>query len=231
MVAPTTSPPSFENGNILVYVLIGIVLIGLLTAALSQNSDGGKDVDQERLLIRATEIQRYAAQVQKATTHVIQTGISETDLRFAHPKAANDYGTITTNPPAQVFHPDGGATEYRLPPVGIQETAGEWEFFGTSHIPQVGSDRADLIMVLPNVTLDFCTTINRQLGFDMEEPLPDGVGSSSCVYTSAASTRFDGEFSTPANALSGATFTRLPAQQACVACGTDYHYYYVLLAR
>ena len=37
-------------------------------------------------------------------------------------------------------------------------------FFGTSAIPQVGSDKADLIAVLPNVTLEFCNTINLQLG-------------------------------------------------------------------
>lgn len=231
------SSPS-ERGNILVYALIGIVLVGLLTVALSQGNDGGKDVGQEQMVIKGTEVQRYAAKVQQGVNTVLQNRVSETDLRFAHPKAPNDYGTITSNPAAQVFHPSGGAAEYAAPPVGVQVAAAPWEFFGDVSLPQIGSDRADLVMVLPDVTQEFCTSINKQLGFTNEDPtpFPDGVGAGGCLNGGNSSRFDDGTFSSSPNVIAdtvpkAASFTRTPAPQACVVCGTDYHYYYVLLAR
>ncbi len=223
-----------ERGSILIYVLLGIALLALLTAALRQSGDLGGDIDKERLGIKSTELQRYAAGLQQGVSTLIRNGVSETDIRFAHPDMPVEYGTITTTPEFQVFHPDGGNVEYRAPPTGITVTPTQtWEFYGDSDIPQVGSNRAELVMVLPNVTMEFCQAIDKQLGFDLgedndefpDDPTPD------CVYNGDPNWRFSGTFDTTPNALDAATFTRLPALQGCVTCGADYHYFYVLLAR
>ena len=111
----------------------------------------------------------------------------------------------------------------------------QWEFFGTSDIPQVGSAKAELLAVLPKVTVEFCESINRQLGFDAGTLPTDNVNGSSpdCVYSAVAADRFVGTFSAAPNTLDDATFTRLPALQGCVRCASssEYHYFYVLLAR
>ncbi|HPQ50816.1 MAG TPA: hypothetical protein PKZ89_04000, partial [Alphaproteobacteria bacterium] len=168
-----------ESGNIIVYVLIGIVLVGLLTAAI-RNVGGGKDnIDTEDLILKSGQIQRYAAELARGVSILLEKHVSEADIRFAHPDAAANYGLITNNPENQVFDVDGGRARYLLAPDGVNDGSA-WEFFGTSAIPQVGSDKADLIAVLPNVTLEFCNTINLQLGFDAGTmPVDDGVGSPS----------------------------------------------------
>lgn len=222
-----------ENGNILVYVLIGIVLIGLLTAAI-RNVGGFKDnIDTEDMVLKAGEIQRYGAELARGVNILLERNISESDIRFAHPDAAAEYGTITTNPENQVFSTDGGQATYRTPPVGVNDGS-LWEFFGTSDIPQVGSNKAELIAVLPNVTQAFCETMNIQLGFTAgTQPTDDAVGSPPCVK-GAGTNRFAGSFDDASpNTLDDTTFSKLPSYQACVQCSSDssYNYYYVLMAR
>lgn len=225
---------SREAGNIIFYVLLGIVLIGLLTMALRKTNEQSKDLDQEQIFIKSTQIQKYAAQVAQAVAYLQEKGVSETDMRFAHPKASGDYGTITTNPQNQVFHPTGGNADYQLPPTGLNDGS-KWEFYGTTDIPQIGSDKSDLIMVLPNITQEACQIINRQLGFDINTQ-PEDVASGAnpdCVYSTTAADRFTGAFDSTPNVLDDTTFSRLPVTQACVLCASDgtYNYFYVLNSR
>lgn len=232
MVQTRPAPASSQSGNILLYVLIGIVLLGLLTVALRMSGDAGKDPDQERNFIKATEIERYAAQLQLGVMNLIQRGVSENDIRFAHPLGSVLYGTITTTPENQVFHPTGGNVEYQLPPANINDGS-KWEFFGTSDIPQIGSAKPELIAVLPNLTLDACKAINQQLGFTPgTQPTDISTGTTpDCVFDNAAGSRFTGTYTATPNVLDSTTFSRLPVMQACVACSGRYHYFYVLLAR
>jgi len=224
-----------EKGSILLYILLGIVLLGGLTIALRSGGSGGaRNIDTEDLILKSNQVQKYGAEFASAVNDLIANGISEADIRFAHPDAASDYGVITTNPPNQVFGKLGAKATYRTPPLGVNN--GElWEFFGTTRIPQVGSDRAELIAVLPNVTESFCRTVNSQLGFTIDTMPTDNTNGSTpdCVMGSS-SNRFTGSFGDLSpNRLDSVTFSRLPALQACVYCatGATYNYYYVLLAR
>lgn len=227
----TLSPRPSEGGNILVYVLLGIVLLGLLTAALRQSSDQGKDLDQERLNIRATEVQRYGAEIAGGVARMIEAGISETKLKFAHPEGDSDYGLISDVPEEQVFSSKGGNIPYRRPPPHVNDGT-PWQFYGTTDIPQVGSDKAELIAVLPNVSPEFCTMINRQLKLGDTPPVDNSSGTTpDCVASMSPGHKFSGTYMFPANELDPATFVRLPVSQGCVSCGADYHYFYVLLSR
>ncbi len=220
-----------ESGNILVYVLLGIVLLGLLTAALRQSGDQGKDLDQERLNIRAGEIQRYAAQIAQGVAVMVEGGVSEAKLKFAHPQGDDDYGDITDDPPEQVFSSKGGNVPYKLPPPGVNDGT-LWQFYGTTDIPQVGSDKADLIAVLPNVSLEFCKIVNHQLKLGDTPPVDDSTSTTpDCVASLTAGHKFSGTYMDPPNELDPDSFTRMPSSQACVSCGSSYHYFYVLLSR
>ena len=225
-----------QSGNVIFYVLLGIALVGFLTVVLRRSDGGREDIDTEDLLLKATQVEKHASEVARAVATLLGEQVSEVDLRFAPPDDnSTAYGDITTTPSNQIFGTSGGKVTYRSAPDGIQTAVAPWEFFATSRIPQVGSDRAELIAVLPNVTQTFCDTINHHLGFAAGTMPTDVVtGSTPDCVKGAAANRFAGTFNdTTPNTLDSATFSKLPALQACVKCASDnsYNYYYVLMAR
>jgi len=235
-----------ESGNILFMILLAIVLIGALTVAIqSGNNAETSNIDDEALVIRASEIQRYASELERAVGYVLSNGHSEVDIRFAHGDAHADYGDLSadTDTTDQVFARDGGAAKYRTPPSSITTSAGQaWEFYGGTHMPQVGSARPDLIAVLPNVTQAFCDKINA-LNDQTTQPLDTGGSAASgnnagdCVDLGSVGRFGNGEeFYDPAvntpNTTDEASFTSKPAYQACVQCDSGANYFYhVLLTR
>lgn len=226
-----------ERGNLLFIVLLAVFLIGLLTVAIQSGMNSEtSDIDDERLAIKAGEVQRFASEVERAVLFLYNQGIGESQIRFAHPDADDDYGDLNadTDPTNQVFHPDGGAALYRSVPQGIQLNTSNWEFFGRTHAPGAGLEsRADLMIVLPNVSQGFCDAINRLNGQTDNQPLDPG-GSTGCVF-SGTSDRFDDTtqfITTGINEMNETSFTRIPALQACVQCSSgENHFYHVLLAR
>ncbi len=241
-----------ERGNILFIILLAVVLIGLLTAAIqSTNRPEGSNIDGETLVIRASEVQRYASELERAVNYIMKDGKSEGDIRFAHYDANADYGDITVADGTygfthQVFHPEGGAANYKAPPQGVNDGSA-WEFYGGTHIPGMGTaSRAELVAVLPNVTQAFCDKINEING--QSAPADTGAtaasgttNAGSCVNVGALG-RFDAtiQFYATANTMDETSFTQdpntsaaRPAPQACVSCtlGGGNHFYHVLLSR
>ena len=238
-----------ECGNVLFLILIAIVLIGLLTAAIqSTNRPEGANIDNEALIIRATEVQRYASELERAVKYIMENGKSESDIRFAHPDAPSDYGDLSADvdPSDQVFHLDGGAANYREPPDGINDGSA-WEFYGGTHIPGMGtSSRAELVAVLPNVTQAFCDRINM-LNNQSAAPVDPGAGVASgtnageCIHLEDDGRFRDGRtFFSSVNLMDETSFAQdpntsaaRPAPQACVTCtaGPANHFYHVLIVR
>ena len=231
-----------ERGNVLFMILIAVALIGLLSAAIMNggNTDSA-NIDDESLVIKASEVTRYASELERAVMYITQENAkSESDLRFAHPDNDAEYGNLASDfdPSDQVFHRSGGGANYRLPSSGVNDGS-KWEFYGGTAIPGAGSNRADLVAVLPNVTQQFCALINRNNGQTNTQPLDTGAGVASggnpgeCVNIGALG-RFDDsqQFYSTVNTFDIASFTQVPALQACVQCsGGAYHFYHVLLAR
>lgn len=225
-----------QQGNVIFYVLLGIVLIGLLTVALRSSNGTKEDIDTEDLILKATQVERHAQEVAQAVASLLSEQTSEAELRFAPPDDnSTSYGDITTTPTKQIFSPQGGKIPYRAAPPGVQTTPSNWEFFATSRIPQVGSDRSELIAVLPNVTQAFCQVMNQHLGFAAaSQPTDSSTGTSPDCVQGLNADRFAGTFNdTSPNVLDKTTFSKLPALEACVKCASDntYNYFYVLMAR
>ncbi len=219
-----------ENGNILIIILLAIALIAALTAALQGSGGQNGNIDKETLLLRVSEVQRYGSELERGVHYIMQNNLSEVDLRFAHPDADSDYGDLDSDSDKsdQLFAREGGAARYRPAPAGINDGSA-WEFYGNTALPDVGSDEAELVAVLPNVSAEFCTAMNRSIGFDGQ---PED--SSTCI-NSGASARFDDttQFDSSPNTTEETTFSIKPAVQGCVRCtGSDtLHYYFVLMAR
>ena len=248
-----------ERGNVLFMILIAVALIGLLTAAISQtNRPDGANIDKETLVLRVSEVQRYASELERAITFIQQNGISESDIRFAHYNAHADYGDLSVDPDKtdQVFDREGGGANYRDAPNGINDGS-SWEFYGGTHIPGMGrSDRAELVAVLPHVTQAFCDKINDVNGqtgtmSDDGASSATAISAGSCVNLGAIG-RFDAatQFYTTINTMnetSGSfvhdsnTSAARPAAQGCVTCSVDTnsangttderHFYHVIMAR
>jgi len=239
-------PHNPQSGNILFMILIAIVLIGALTVAIQSGNDSeSANIDDESMAIRASEIQRYASELERAIGYVVNNGKSEVDIRFAHSGAHADYGDLSADGDTtdQVFARDGGGANYRLPPSNILASAGQkWEFYAGTHLPQVGSARPDLVALLPNVTQGFCDKINA-LNDQTTQPMDTGAGTASgndagdCIH-GGSNARFgngneyyDPPTKTP-NSTDEDSFSRKPAYQACIQCADgSNHFYHVLMAR
>ncbi len=218
-----------EHGNVLIIILITLALLGALTVAV-QGTGSNNNIDSETLLIRAGEVQRYGSELERGIRYIMQNGVSEVDIRFAHPDADSDYGDLSadTDKSDQVFDRRGGGAQYRAPPNGINNDDA-WEFYGNTALPDVGSDEPELIAVLPNVTQAFCDRINTMIGYT-DQP----EDSSTCIH-SGASARFDDvtQFSSSPNTVTDSSFSVKPSMQGCVECtsASTYHYYRVLMTR
>ncbi len=225
-----------ESGNVIFFILMAIVLIGLVTAAL-RSGGGDANIDKESLFLKVTQARQHASELERAITFIMQNGASETDIRFAHPDAHSDYGVIATTPQFQVFSTQGGGAEYRLPPADVQIAAADWEFYSHTHIPGAGSSRAgfrraELIAVLPDVTLQFCAKINE---INNQTGAPDDNGGG-CLHDTGkrfgtATPPFDDTVTVNLLDETVASFSTTPAPQACVTCGGVRHFYHVLISR
>lgn len=219
-----------QNGNMLIIVLIAIALIAALTAAIQSGSRSNANADNETLLLRASQVHQYANELERGIYYIMQNGVSESDIRFAHPLAGNEYGDLSSDNDKsnQIFARDGGGAIYKNPPENVNN-GDKWEFFGQTALPNVGSELADLIAVLPNVSEDFCAVVNRSLGYEGQ---PED--NSSCI-NSDRSKRFGNtaQYAFSPNITEERSFSFTPAKEGCVKCTSDgsYHYFYVLIAR
>lgn len=222
--------PNKESGNVLIIILLAIGLIGLLTAAIQGTTNQQGHIDNETLIIRVSEVQRYASELERGIAYIMQNGYSESDIRFAHPNAPTDYGDLSADADKsdQLFAKEGGGAQYQDPPSNINDGS-SWEFYGQTALPEVGSDEAELVAVLPNVTQAFCERVNTILDYAAQ---PED--SSTCV-NGGASARFDAgtQFSGSPNTVVDATFSQKPSTQGCIECTSDnsYHFFHVLMAR
>ncbi len=219
-----------ERGNVFFVILLGVTLFASLSVALLKMDRGSTNISKEAVEVAASKTLRYVAQLKQSVDFLYQDGVSEADIRFAHPSADAQYGDITTNTSYQVFAETGGGLAYTKPLADISSADIDYEFFGFSAAPQVGTDEADLMVVVRNVKESVCNRLNEMVGYDKGATIPSD--SSTCVYSSTTSDKFTGTFATGGDINDmGTTDYRLPAYQACVACGSDYHFYSVLIER
>lgn len=224
-----------QSGNIFVYILGSIFLLGILIVLLRGSFQEGSGIDAENMTLKVSEVQRYASELERAVNYILSNHYSETDIRFAHDDALPAYGTPGDTPGRQVFEPTGGGAEYKLPPKGVNDGT-HWQFYATTHIKDMGTDtagvrKAELLAVLPNVTQSFCEHVNMVVQEDIDLTADTDAGSD-CVYEPGS--EFAGTYLSGGgtNILDDTKFSKLPAKEACVKCAAGgFHYYRVLISR
>lgn len=232
-----TKKTANESGNILIYILGAIFLMGILVVAMRGSNTPGAGIDAENIIIKVTEVQKYGAELEQAVAYVLRNGHSEVDIRFAHPNAPSTYGDIVVDTPTtrQVFHSNGGAAEYRDPPSGIQTIVTPWLFNGRNIVEKVGTQCAadrcvDLVAILQNVSKNFCLLINEKNSITNPSGNPPADPGIFEVVTP-----FTGTF-TFVNGIGDAAGDLSGHLEGCIEGGGTppvgtYHYYRVLLAR
>jgi hypothetical protein len=218
------------SGNMLIYILGAIFLMGLLIVLVKGNFQEGTGVDAEKVLMQVNEVQRYGSEMERGVRYILQEGFSESQLRFASPNSAS-YGDITDFPRQQVFSESGGGVEWRDPPRGSQLAGDEWIFSGANTVPLVGStcglaECSDLVVILPNVTEAFCTQVNRTKDIDNTGGVPpeDADSFDKTTYFTNGVFTYGGIIDTSGNEADGKA-------EGCVDDAGSYFYYRVLLPR
>ncbi|MEM7618067.1 MAG: hypothetical protein AAF244_01655 [Pseudomonadota bacterium] len=206
----------------------------MLIITLRGSNISSSGISEEDLSVRISEIQQYGAELENAVTFILEQGFSETDIRFAHPDADENYGVISDNRERQVFNKNGGGATYRMASPRIQVEPTEWLFNAENYIPDVGSTEnrnpdhdVELIAFLPNVTKQFCVVLNDKVG--VINPGGDPPNDSGDLELSI---EFAGDFNRvealddPDDILEGKT-------EGCfrTSDGSSYIYYRVILIR
>lgn len=221
------------SGNILLYVLIGIVLFAALMFVLTRENryDTGST---ENAALNAQQITSYAEKVNSTVQNLImQNHCLPTKISFEN-SIVSGY-TNGANKNCQIFDQTGkgGGLTFETPPAAAIDTAaataagsslgGNYAFEGNVVVTNAGTSDGSLIFVMPFVTQAVCAQINQITS-----------GSTTIPTVSADAfdgTKFTGTFAaTFTLTTSGTTGTSGCFQSASYKPGAGYHFYSVLVA-
>ena len=182
-----------EQGNVLFLILIAVVLFAALSYAVttSTRSGGGSDQD-ERNELNASQIVQTVSQLKQALLRLrVLSGCDDTQISFAYDtsgdnslSAADDYyNGSATDLDCHLFQPEGGNISFPSVPSGVNQGE-DWlitnnriyDYYGDKGFVQ---SSADIMIILPNISLDLCRRLNRGLDtdatFQSTPPIDDGT--------------------------------------------------------
>lgn len=164
-----SNPIHKERGSALWFILIGVVLIGVLTAVMSRS---GSSVNQsgevEQASIKISQMLRFAKGLQSAAERMQLQGLSVSDLDFAYDTDPDENGlehdnTNCSENSCRIFHAEGAGIGYENPPAGVSG-ADAWLITASNDIEGVGSTDPDLVLMLRDMNSSICSQINARLG-------------------------------------------------------------------
>lgn len=170
----TISQKKSEQGSVLFYILIAVILFAALGAAVSSMMRGplSGSIGKEKQGIYVTEILSYAQQISNAVRDLrISNDCEDTDISFENGFITGYEHTPAARDECKVFHPGGAGVAYVDPQADwLDHTQmsnagyGEYYFSGKPAAIGVGSTKKDIILFLNYVKTDICLKINDQAG-------------------------------------------------------------------
>lgn len=218
-----------RSGNALWIILIGIILLGLLTAMLSRSGSSTNDTgDLERIRIQASDIMRHSRGMEQAISNMITRGASESDLCFDTIKWGNSFYDHAgcAEDKNKVYNINGGALEWKDIPAEIKEGS-PLTITGSYNVTDVGTS-ANELLVQGEVSRAACLDINNlaRVTNPSGEPPIDDIG---------AAGEYKGNFNSAAgDDMIGDQATQLARHKTgCHQNSADdkYFFYHVLIAR
>lgn len=244
-------PQVNESGNVLFLILIAVALFAFLSyvGAQSTRSTSGMG-SAENVSMRASQIIQFATYTEQAILRMRFRDVPDEAFCFDDDNwGHNDYyhsGCDTVKHRVFSNAPEGGNIPWRTPPEGANDGS-PWYFPADICIAGLGKsvdmncdsdstgDSEDLVMILPNLDLDICLSINKQLDIANPGGLPPQIGGT--MYA-AGMPKFTGTYSDGGVINSNGDDPSIlrNQQEGCVEgnvsppAGT-YHYFHILLPR
>ncbi len=157
-----------QSGNAMIYVLIGIALIGFLTVTMSRQTEqaDSQDIDDEIAELYALQLIEYANAAKGVIDQMEMTGTSFNQFVLANP-SSTPYNT----PPHihKIYHPQGGGLTYipegqeELPFVDAGNAFEGWHFTNAINVEWTPSTQNDLLLSAYSVDPTVCAKINEKI--------------------------------------------------------------------
>lgn len=155
-----------QSGNAMIYVLIGIALIGFLTVTMGRQNEqaDSQDIDDEMAELYALELIEYANAAKSVLEQMRMTGTTIDEFIFANP-TSTPYGT----PPHihKVFHPQGGGLTYKELPENIKydnsvASPPGW-YFKEMDVEWTPSTATDIVFSAYRIKTSVCEKIQEKI--------------------------------------------------------------------
>ena len=158
-----------EHGNIVVYLLIAVVLLGGLTFTMSRSNQGentGSQLSQAQMETHINQLLNYASSADIVINEMLET-VSPFQISFIEPSD----GSFESEPPTnmkKVFHPSGGGLNYMQIPKEIIDTSGGGAhqpgyYIRRSKIEWSPSSADDITFTAYRISKEACEAINKKL--------------------------------------------------------------------
>jgi len=152
-----------QSGNVMVYLLLALGLIGFLTFTLLRQNDqaGQQDIDNEQLALYAQDLISYAHTAGSAVEMMEIQGsrLDQIDLTAPDQAAFN-----TGSPIHKLYHPQGGGLLYQASlPSAISGTAAQWAMNNTINVEWTASTGTDILLTAYDISRAVCSEINRYI--------------------------------------------------------------------
>lgn len=189
MAIPVSQDSQSERGSVFLYILIGVVLLAALSYAIASSLRGNSSgVSQQQSQMLASDIIATGNRLTEAVTRMRLRDTAKTALSFENDMVIGYVNALCTTNSCKVFSPEGGGLTWEEAPVGSQISAYNWGYTGDISITDVGSASAELIAVLPYLTLETCQQINQLLSITAAGAAPPAI------LTLTAVSRFTGVY-------------------------------------
>lgn len=154
---------SSQSGNAFFMVLLAVSLFAALSYAISQQRDSGANLSKERTRLLASDVLDMGNKYSDAISQLRLRRVSNTKISFDNTIVVGYTNATCTDDTCKVFAFDGGGKNWETPAPEISGGE-EWGFTGDLAIENIGTTDADLVAVLPKLSLAICNRINMLIG-------------------------------------------------------------------
>lgn len=223
-----------ERGSGLFMIFFAIAAFAALSYVLSRDDSGIKDISSEKLSLQADDVIDMGSKLKDAVARIRLRGVSETKISFENSTVSGYTNSSCSVDSCKVFAFDGGGKEWEVPVNDINGGA-NWGIAGNIAVTNIGTAAADLIAVLPALSIDLCRKINAVLSVDSATATPPTIAA-------LPAAQFTGSYSGSPTTISNATINgkisgcaKVTSATGTAISGTplsnSYIYYQILIGR
>ncbi len=164
-----------QSGNAIILVLMGIILFGALAYTFMKSAKTGEgNLTKHQARLQAQAIISFSTTIERSISRLLLNGCSENQISFVgsnlYPPSLANYnnGNSPVDQSCHVFNPSGGkVTDVDLRDAMVplaNRILGQNMYLATNAVHNVGTVKPDLIMMIPDLRLEVCNSINDIIG-------------------------------------------------------------------